>query len=460
MSHPLVAAVWEQLGRRDLANILREIIGEHVLDIAVSQPDGQSASIEPLTRTVFWIKTIFDAQRTYLQGLASVHECHPYFLPYLLPSETVFSTLMYLLKVKLELFPCNRSTDPELVGYRHLIAHTLLAGTRVLLLRGEPIHTDKKFRFEKAMRAAWRNSDLSNVERFLISDLLPKAIDSIGSTELSATQTLTIDRGKPYLPSFAAGLVSAPIRLLSRFQNKGSRRLQYPVSGAPETLITDLLTGLMKNNADQLVSFNLLLDVLWAVDSALVQCHIDRRRISQEQGYTSSAALKVDEAFKQAQEVKKKLTRTVLAAYDDEFNTAPLQIFATIILTQTADDTPPLQTRRIRDTWSQLAGIRESWERALGQFVRWLINRRVQMWDCNGELEAFSHDYQQHLTQWLQNSSPADFDPTAPIRKGRPSTAVYVVNCPAVHPVPGAMLEEQLRSHDRKAYEVCYARNN
>ncbi|RAH83668.1 hypothetical protein BO86DRAFT_31517 [Aspergillus japonicus CBS 114.51] len=433
MSHPLVAAVWEQLGRRDLANILREIIGEHVLDIAVSQPDGQSASIEPLTRTVFWIKTIFDAQRTYLQGLASVHECHPYFLPYLLPSETVFSTLMYLLKVKLELFPCNRPTDPELVGYRHLIAHTLLAGTRVLLLRGESINTDKKFRFEKAMRAAWRNSDLSNVERFLISDLLPKAIDSIGSTELSATQTLTIDRGKPYLPSFAAGL--------------------YPVSGAPETLITDLLTGLMKSNADQLVSFNLLLDVLWAVDSALIQCHIDRRRISQEQGYTSSAALKVDEAFKQAQEVKKKLTRTVLAAYDDEFNTAPLQVFATTILTQTADDSPPLQTRRIRDTWSQLARIRESWERALGQFVRWLINRRVQMWDCNGELEAFSHDYQQHLTQWLQNSSAADFDPTAPIKTGRSSTAVYVVNCPAVHPVPGAMLEEQLRSHDRKAYE-------
>ncbi|PYH89178.1 hypothetical protein BO71DRAFT_363986 [Aspergillus ellipticus CBS 707.79] len=430
MSHPLVAAVWEQLGRRDLANILREIIGEHALDIALYQQDAQ-ASVEPLTRAVCWIKTIFDAQRTYLQGLSSSRDCHPYFQPYLLPSETVFSALMYLLKVKLELFPCNKSTDAELIRYRLLIAHTVLAGIRVLLLRGEPITTDQKFRFERAMRAAWRNPDLSNVERFLVSDLLPKAIASIGSSDLSTSQAFLLKCGKPYLPPFAAGL--------------------YPITGAPETLITDLLTGVMKNDADQLTSFCLLYDILWAVDSALVQCHIDRRRISQEQGYTSPAASQVDEAFQQAQDIKKKLTRTVLAAFDDEFNTAPLRVFATEILSQTADH-PPLQTRRIRDTWSQLSPIRESWERASGQFVRWLINRRVQMWDCNGELEAFSHDYQQHLTQWLQNSSAADVDRQSQLKIGR-SSAVYVVNCPAVHPVPGTLLEERLKTHDKRAYE-------
>ncbi|OOF96725.1 hypothetical protein ASPCADRAFT_206900 [Aspergillus carbonarius ITEM 5010] len=431
MSHPLVAAVWEQLGRRDLANILREIIGEHALDIALYQQDAQ-APVEPLIRSVFWIKTIFDAQRTYLQGLSSVHDCHPYFLPYLLPSESVFSALMYLVKIKLELFPCPKSTDGDLIRYRLLIAHTLLVGIRVLLLRGETIDTDRKYKLERAMRAAWRNPDLSNVERFLITDFLPKAIARIGSSDLSATQAFLLDSGKPYLPPFATGL--------------------YPLTGAPDRLITDLLTGVMKNDSDQLVSFCLLLDILWAVDSAVIQCHIDRRRISQEQGYTSPAAYQVDEACNQAQDIKKKLTRTMLAAFDDEFNNAPLRIFATIILSQSAGEHPPLQTRRIRDTWSQMSPIRDSWEKASGQFVRWLINRRVQMWDCNGELEAFSHDYQQHLTQWLQSSSASEVDRKAQLKTGR-SSAVYVVNCPAVHPVPGILLEESLRSHDKRAYE-------
>ncbi|EHA21878.1 hypothetical protein ASPNIDRAFT_41197 [Aspergillus niger ATCC 1015] len=431
MSHPLVAAVWEQLGRRDLAHILREIIGEHALDIALYQQDAK-ASVEPLTRSVFWIKTIFDAQRTYLQGLSHVRDCHPYFLPYLLPTETIFSALMYLVKVKVELFPSHKTTDGDFIRYRLLIAHTLLTGIRVLLLRGEAIDTDRKFQFERAMRAAWRNPDLSNVERFLISDFLPKALTSIGSPDLSTSQAFLLDCGKPYLPPFATGL--------------------YPLSGAPERLITDLLTNVMKNGADQLVSFCLLYDMLWAVDSAIIQCHIDRRRISQEQGYTSPAAYKVDESFNQAQEIKKKLTRTVLAAFDDEFNTAPLRIFATIILSQTADEHPPLQTRRIRDTWHQMSPIRTSWEKASGQFVRWLINRRVQMWDCNGELEAFSHDYQQHLTQWLQSSSAAEADPKPQPKTSRVS-AVYVVNCPAVHPVPGPLLEESLKAHDKSAYE-------
>ncbi|OJI83714.1 hypothetical protein ASPTUDRAFT_190162 [Aspergillus tubingensis CBS 134.48] len=431
MSHPLVAAVWEQLGRRDLAHILREIIGEHALDIALYQQDAK-ASVEPLTRSVFWIKTIFDAQRTYLQGLSHVRDCHPYFLPYLLPTETIFSALMYLVKVKVELFPSHKSTDGDFIRYRLLIAHTLLTGIRVLLLRGEAIDTDRKFQFERAMRAAWRNPDLSNVERFLISDFLPKALTSIGSPDLSTSQAFLLDCGKPYLPPFATGL--------------------YPLSGAPERLITDLLTNVMKNDADQLVSFCLLYDMLWAVDSAIIQCHIDRRRISQEQGYTSPAAYKVDESFNQAQEIKKKLTRTVLAAFDDEFNTAPLRIFATIILSQTAEEHPPLQTRRIRDTWHQMAPIRTSWEKASSQFVRWLINRRVQMWDCNGELEAFSHDYQQHLTQWLQSSSAAEADPKPQPKTSRVS-AVYVVNCPAVHPVPGPLLEESLKAHDKGAYE-------
>ncbi|KAL2825694.1 hypothetical protein BJY01DRAFT_230077 [Aspergillus pseudoustus] len=432
MSHQLVAAVWEQLGRRDLENILHEIIGEHAASVAVHTGQyGSSSDMESLTRPVLWIQTLFNLQRMYLQGLATMRDCHPYFVPYLISSDIIFSTLMYLTKVKTDLFPCTKATPPDHSRYRHLMAHTFLVGIRLLILHGEALDSDSKFRLERAMRSAWEHPDLSSSERFLINDLLPRAITSIGSSNLFRTQQSLLKSSKSYLPVFTSGM--------------------YPFPGAPETLITDLLTALIKNKDDQLTSFYLLFDLLWAAESASIQCHIDRRRISQEQGYTSAAALKVDEAFNQTQENRKKLARTLLAAFDDEFNTPSLQVISTVVLSQTAGEYPPVQTRRIRDAWGQLAPLRDSVDSALGYLMRWLINRRVQMWDCNGELEAFSHDYQQHLTQWLHNSSfPGSGQGQA---KRGTSGAVYVVNCPAVHPVPEALLEEQLKSSDRKAYE-------
>ncbi|KAL4926912.1 uncharacterized protein BDV17DRAFT_138167 [Aspergillus undulatus] len=433
MSHPLVAAVWEQLYRRDLKNILHEIIGEHAASLAVfAGHGGRAPDMESLTQSVLWIQTLFNVQRTYLQGLANSRDCHPYFAPYLISSDTIYSTLMYLTKVKTDLFPCSKPTAIEFLRYRQLMGHTLLVGIRLLLLRGEAMNSEAKFRLERAMRSAWEHPDLSMAESFLINDLLPKAITSIGSPDVFQAQQKLLKASKTFIPVFSSGV--------------------YPFPGAPETLVTDLMTALMRKNNDQLTSFYLLSDLLWAAESALIQCHIDRRRVSQEQGYTSSGALKVDDAFNQTQDNRKKLARTILAAYDDEFNTPSLQVLATVILGQTAGEHAPLQTRRIRDLWSLLASSRESMDAALGMMVRWLINRRVQLWDCNGELEAFSHDYQQHLTQWLQNSTPSTS--SQPFQAGKSNTGVvYVVNCPAVHPVPEALLEEQLRNSDRKAYE-------
>ncbi|KAL4938002.1 hypothetical protein BDV06DRAFT_215452 [Aspergillus oleicola] len=433
MSHPLVAAVWEQLGRRDLENILHEIVGEHAASLAVSTAHhGHTLDIESLTQSVIWIQTLFNVQRTYLQGLATSRDCHPYFVPYLISSNIIYSAVMYLTKVKTDLFPCSKPTPTESLRYRQAIGHTLLVGIRILMLRGESMNSETKFRLERAMRSAWEHPDLSMSESFLINDLLPKAIASIGSEDLFHAQQKLLKSSKAYIPVFSSGV--------------------YPFPGAPDTLVTDLLTALMRKKDDYLMSFYLLSDLLWAAESALIHCHIDRRRISQEQGYTSAGALKVDEAFNQTQDNRKKLARTILAAYDDENNSPSLQVLSTVVLSQTAGENAPLQTRRIRDAWGQLAPMRESTDSALGLLMRWLINRRVQLWDCNGELEAFSHDYQQHLTQWLQNSSPQTSNHPSQAKKGN-AGAVYVVNCPAVHPVPEALLEEQLKSSDRKASE-------
>lgn len=205
MSQPLVAAVWEQLGRPDIANILREIIGEHAAQLAVSHvQNGLVADIESLVRMVFWIKAVFDLQRSYLQGLANVHECQPCLLPYLLPSETIYSTLMYLIRVKSELLPMTAATVQDRGQYRYYLAEALLAGVRLLLLRGDGLHVEMKSNLGRAVRTAWQHPGLSNTEGYLANVILPSAIGEIGSAHGSKT----------HLPSFVTGLVSTFLWLL------------------------------------------------------------------------------------------------------------------------------------------------------------------------------------------------------------------------------------------------------
>lgn len=160
----------------------------------------------------------------------------------------------------------------------------------------------------------------------------------------------------------------------------------------------------------------------------------------------------MEEAFPQSEEARKRLARTILAASDGQSDTPALQVFANIILSQNADGHPPLHRKDVRDAWNQMAGFRTIMDESLGHFVRWLINRRVRLWDCNGELEAVSHEYQQHLTQWLQSSSPDTEKPHDDV-KWR-SSALCIVDCPSVHPVPAAVLEEHMRKDGTKPDEV------
>ncbi|GAB1208828.1 hypothetical protein APSETT445_007591 [Aspergillus pseudonomiae] len=332
-----------------------------------------------------------------------------------------------------EVVPVHQPTAPELVKYRHFLALTLLAGARLLLLRGQSIRHEMKFNLERAIRKAWQDSELPGADRFMVSDLLPKVIDSIESSDSSSKSHLFFSASQGSNSKFTA---MEPNSLL----------------GNTETL-TDLLSGLLKKNTDQTTPFLSLFDMLWAAEATMVQSHIDRRRISQEQGDSLAAALDVDEVFERTRENKMKLAKTVLAAFNDEFTAPPLQILATVVLSQNAEAQAPLQTRRIRDTWSQLSRIREVCEASLSHLVRWLINRRVQLWGCNGELEATSHDYQQNLTEWLQLSPLQEAN-----QSNRQDEVFYVVDCPAVHSVPRSLLEERM---DKNACEPVFnAMNN
>ena len=202
MSHPLVAAVWEQLGRPDIANILREIIGEHAAQLAVSQvQNGLVADIESLVRMIIWVRAVFDLQRSYLQGLTSLRDCHPSLFPYLLPSETVYSTLMYLVRVKSELLPMTAAAVKDRGQYRYYMAETVLAGVRLLLLRGDGLHAEMKSNLERAIKTAWQHPGMSKPEDHLVKVVLSRAVAEIGSTNVATAHPL---------PSYVAGLVSIP----------------------------------------------------------------------------------------------------------------------------------------------------------------------------------------------------------------------------------------------------------
>jgi hypothetical protein len=214
MSHQLVAAVWEQLGRHDVANIVREIVGQHAIDLALQWQDGLSNNTEQLIHAVCWIKVIFDLQRTYLQGCAGVANCDPYVVRYLIPPDLIFSTMMYLIQVKSKLFPSTAATIPAYSKHRYFIAKTLLSGIRVLLLRNESLPVENKYNLERAIRAAWKGqSDLSPPERQLLAEVLQEAIDRIPTANQadgpqSDRQLWLNFLDRAAIPSFMTGLVS------------------------------------------------------------------------------------------------------------------------------------------------------------------------------------------------------------------------------------------------------------
>lgn len=223
LRHKSLAEVWQHLqGRHDIASVLREIIGQHSIESTLLE--DESRKTEESIRTVIWIKTIFDLQRCYLGGNATgVSDCPPYVLSCLLPSELLFSTIIYLINVKQRLFSSQTTLmTREFTRPRHILAQTLLSGLRLLLLRKEKITPQEARRLQTAINASWKDDRLHGVERFVVSGLFAAVLDAVNETA----------RDNPYrtewlnarLPTYAAGLVSILYIL------KWRRKLTRPVS--------------------------------------------------------------------------------------------------------------------------------------------------------------------------------------------------------------------------------------
>lgn len=213
MSHRSFAAIWTQLeGRPDIANIVREQIGEHILDSSdAPNLDRPLTSSLPL---IALFKVIFDLQRTYYQcSTAQVESAH------LLPTRLLRLAIIYLLRIKCKAL---RSASTLYAAQRSFLARVLISGLRALWLAlgfhrcHLPDESVKELSI--AFDQAWKGEELVELDRFLI-----RIQHIIISAELSRpTSDLSIPaRGKVRLPNHSTGLVS----ILKSF--KSSNRIDH-----------------------------------------------------------------------------------------------------------------------------------------------------------------------------------------------------------------------------------------
>ena len=105
------------------------------------------------------------------------------------------------------------------------------------------------------------------------------------------------------------------------------------------------------------------------------------------------------------------------------------------------------------DYGKHLMDMQSVLEKSLVDFIDWLQHRKA----------AFQHDrvganlpslkFHQIVKRWINSTSAKDIENQITELEGQ-LTPIYIVNCPALHPVPKKLLEYKLRWCDRWAYEV------
>lgn len=204
--HRNTAAVWEHLaGRTDIADTLREVTGHHALQSTLHE--GEHRYTDEASQSIVWIKTIFDLQRCYLSGISSsTSECPPNLTSCLLPPELLFSSILYLLNVKIRFYPSQTTPIPgDLTLQRLVLAQTVLSGLRLLLSRREAISSLQVKRLQSAIDTAWEGDNVDGVEHFIAKELFAAILELLDdSNHVDSHQT---ERAKARLPTYATNLV-------------------------------------------------------------------------------------------------------------------------------------------------------------------------------------------------------------------------------------------------------------
>lgn len=105
---------------------------------------------------------------------------------------------------------------------------------------------------------------------------------------------------------------------------------------------------------------------------------------------------------------------------------------------------------RIPELQDYMKGMQTEFEESAQHLVEWLKNRANQLWACNGEMETLYYDIKRSAKCWVSGAASVqerlDLDEhTGPI---------YVLSCPALHPIPHKLLAKHLRNIGSACYEV------
>ena len=209
----------------------------------------------------------------------------------------------------------------------------------------------------------------------------------------------------------------------------------------PERFVPDVLISLAEESAEWIQSYWILFDVLWAAESAIIQRHLDRRRKSNTTSFTSKSISETDETLEQLKKCRANLKAAIFQqSLSDEKSPRPCLIES---LTATLLDWHGQET--------MVSPV--VLEKSLGDFIDWLQHRKA----------AFQHDrvganlpslkLHQIVKRWIDSTSAKAIENQITELEGQ-LTPIYIVNCPALHPVPKKLLEYKLRWCDKWAYEV------
>ncbi|KAJ4347895.1 uncharacterized protein N0V89_009267 [Didymosphaeria variabile] len=443
LQHRNLAQVWEHLqGRHDIANLLREIVGQH----SIASHDTESRSIEESIRTIGWIKIVFDAQRCYLSGIATgVAECPPYVLSCLLPPDLLFSTILYLINVKTSLFSSQTTLmTREFTRPRHILAQTILSGLRLLLLRKEGINANDKRRLQNAINQAWREDRLHGVERFIVAELFAEILNALN--EPSRENPYAREWANAKLPTYAAGL--------------------YPLDIRVETFVTPLIHGTMEE--DWMDAYWVLHDCLWAVECAVTQRFVDLRRQTGVLG-SNQISVDTDEILEQLWHTRTSLIISIFHVTGPMQPTPALLESLAVTLLDWDEDLENFLSRQDSLLQQQRAPTRSGPNRAYGRhiaelnpyfeaamtsFADWLPNRQSGYEQFSVRRPGVTrHNMQEMVRDWVTKMAAPN---TETISKEQESARlpVYVVDCPKLHVISKRLLEHKLRWTDKWAFEA------
>jgi hypothetical protein len=201
--HSNLATVWEHLlGRTDLPEVLREIIGQHALQFTFIE--HKAHPYHKTYETIIWIRIIFDLQRCYLNGhTTGAAEIPSHMSAHLLPPDLLLSSVLYLISAKSRL---TSSEDAPLTYEPIILAQAIMSGLRLLLWQKQCISPREKWLLQTAIAEAWKDDHMREVESCIVQQVFPALLEVIQDTD--HIDAYRMERENTGLPTYASGLVS------------------------------------------------------------------------------------------------------------------------------------------------------------------------------------------------------------------------------------------------------------